>query len=64
MAKILRKLQDTISNITCFANKNNRYCIIITFKMLKMELKFDYTVQSRSFGPSGGTANLSDLANL
>ena len=42
MAKIFSKSQGAVSKVKCFLAKN-RYFVIITFKMLKMEFKFEYT---------------------
>ena len=58
MAKILRKSQGSISKMKCFCRPKvdvfagqrstflqakGRCCIIIIFKMLKVEIKFKYT---------------------
>ena len=50
MVKILRKSQGSISKIECFHRYfvvslvNNRYFVVIAFKVLKMEFKFKCTV--------------------
>ena len=43
MVKILRKSRGSISKIKCFIDQN-RYFVVIAFKMLKMEFKFKYTI--------------------
>ena len=43
MAKILRKSQGLISKINILLLAKNRYFVIIVFKVLNVELRFEYT---------------------